>query len=115
MNKKQAIRINENQLKQIVEETVKMFINETIDKNEVLEESRNRVRDVMAQFWIDFNQAESRIKTIMYKRRSKDRYNYDFKQDDEVLSAEKCLHDIKTVIMNNGWDFRHPSDKLYSA
>ena len=115
MNKKQAIIINENQLKQIVEETVKMFINETIDKSEVLEESKNRVRNVMSQFWIDFNQAYSRIMTIMNTRRSKDGYNYDFKHDDEVLSAEKCLHDIKTIIIDNGWDFRHPSDNIISA
>ena len=108
MNKKQ-IRLTESDLKQIVKESVNKILSEaSLSEGDLRVSSSSRVNDVMMKFWADFNAAESRIKTIMHSRRnaSPDRNNLNFKNDDEVANADNCLHDIKTILINAG--FNHP-------
>ena len=108
MNKKQ-IRLTESDLKQIIKESVNKILSEaSLSEGDLRVSSSSRVNDVMMKFWADFNAAESRIKTIMHSRRnaSPDRNNLNFKNDDEVANADNCLHDIKTILTNAG--FNHP-------
>ena len=108
MNKKQ-VRLTETDLKQIVKESVNKILSEaSLSEGDLRVSSSSRVNDVMMKLWADFNAAESRIKTIMHSRRnaSPDRNNLNFKNDDEVANAYNCLHDIKTILINTG--FNHP-------
>jgi len=119
---KKLIRLTESDLKQIVKESVNKILSEaSLSEGDLRVSSSSRVNDVMMKFWADFNAAESRIKTIMHSRRnaSPDRNNLNFKNDDEVANADNCLHDIKTILINAGFNhpqgtyiFKQPQDQL---
>ena len=109
MNKR-LIKLTENDLHKIVKESVNRVIKETtLSEGDLRVSTNSRVNDVMMKLWLDFNAAESRINAIMHSRRnaSPDRNHLNFKYDDEVANAENCLHDIKTILIDAGFNYPH--------